>query len=321
MSALGLAMAVMTAVAVAALVWPLARRRAAEPARAEHDLMVYRDQLDEVERDTERGLLTGEQASAAKIEIQRRILAAAADGADEETSAADGRDGPWAVAVVAAMVPAGAFALYLHLGSPGMVDQPYADRPAQESPAEDGAPDVSQMVERLARRLEENPDDLKGWLFLGRSYMVQERFDDAVQALANASRLGDRRPDIVANYGEALVAAAEGIVTPAARDQFQSSFEGDPLNPKARYYLALALAQEGRMDEALRAWVDLAAVSPPDAAWRAAVLQQIERAAAELGVDPATVKPSPEAAGLGGSNPQTPGEAPPDGEPAQAPRP
>ena len=320
MSALGLAMAMMTAVAVAALVWPLARRRTAEPARAEHDLMVYRDQLDEVERDTERGLLTGEQASAANIEIKRRMLAAA-DSADEVASPADGRDGPWAVAVVAAMVPAGAFALYLHLGEPGMPDQPLAERLAEESPAEDGAPDVEQMVERLARRMEENPDDLKGWLFLGRSFMVQERFDDAVKALANANRLGDNSPDIAANYGEALVAAAEGIVTPAARDQFQSSFEDDPLNPKARYYLALALAQEGRLDEALRAWVDLAAVSPPDAAWQAAVLQQIGWAAAELGVDPAIIKPSPEAAGLAGSKPKTPGEIPPDREPSRTPRP
>ena len=312
-------MAVMTAAAVAALVWPLARRRAAEPTRAEHDLVVYRDQLEEVERDRERGLLTGEQASAAKIEIQRRMLAtadgsgegtSAADGGGEGTSAADGRYGPWAVAVVAAMVPAGAIALYLHLGAPGMPDQPLAGRLAEGQPAEDGSPDIENMVERLARRMEENPDDLKGWLFLGRSYMVQERFDAAAKALANASRLGDNRPDIVANYGEALVAAADGIVTPAARDQFQSSFEGDPLNPKARYYLALALAQEGRLDEALRAWVDLAAVSPPDASWHAAVLQQIERLAAELGVDPASVKPSPEAAGQAGSKPKMPGEAP-----------
>ncbi len=304
-------MAVMTAAAVAALVWPLARRRAPEPRRAEHDLAVYRDQLDEVERDTEWGLLT---------EIQRRILAAA-DGADGERSPADGRNGPWVVAVVAAVVPAGAIALYLHLGAPGVPDQPLAERMAEETPAEDGAPDVDDMVERLAQRMEENPDDLKGWLLLGRSYMVQERFDDAVGALGNASLLAGNRPDISANYGEALVAAANGIVTPAARIQFQSSFEGDPLNPKARYYLALALAQEGRLNEALQAWVDLAAVSPPDAAWRANVFQQIERAAVELGVDPATLKPSPEAAGLAGSKPGTPGKNPTDREPPQPPQP
>ena len=320
MSALGLAMAVMTAVAVAALVWPLARRRAPGPRRAEHALEVYRDQLDEVERDTERGLLTAEQASAARVEIQRRMLAAA-DGADEGTSPADGRDGPWVVAVVAALVPAGAIALYLHLGAPGMPDQPPAGRLAEETSAEDGAPDVEGMVERLAQRTEENPDDLKGWLLLGRSYMVQERFDDAVGALGNASLLAGNRPDISANYGEALVAAADGIVTPAARVQFQSSFESDPLNPKARYYLGLALAQEGRLGEALQAWVDLAAVSPPDAEWRAAVLQQIERAAAELGVDPAALKPSPGAAGLAGSKPGLPGKTPADREPQQTPRP
>ena len=311
-------MAVMTAVAVAALVWPLARRRTPEPKRAEHDLVVYRDQLKEVERDTKRGLLTVEQASAAKIEIQRRMLAAAADGAGEETPPADGRDGSWAVAVVAALVPAGAFALYLHLGTPGMPDQPLAERLAEAPPAADGAPDVEKMIDRLARRLAENPDDLQGWLMLGRSYMVQERFADAARALANANRLGDNSPDIAANYGEALAAAAEGIVTPAARSQFQSSLEADSQHPKARYYLGLALAQEGRLDEALRAWVDLAADSSPDASWQAAVFQQIERVAAELGVDPATLEPSPEAAGR---KPMTPGEAPPDLAPGQTPQP
>lgn len=299
-------MAVMTAVAVAALVWPLARRRTPEPTRAEHDLVVYRDQLEELERDIERGLLNAEQASAAKIEIQRRMLAAAAD-ADKETSAADGLDGTWAVAVVAALVPAGAFALYLHLGQPGMEDQPFSERLAEAPAAEDGVPDVGKMVDRLARRMAENPDDLEGWLMLGRSYMVQERFADAAQALANANRLGDNDPDIAANYGEALAAAADGIVTPAAHAQFQSSIEADSQNPKARYYLGLALAQEGRLDEALQAWVNLAADSSPDASWQGAVFQQIERVAAELGVDPATIKPTPEGAG---SKPKMPGGAP-----------
>jgi cytochrome c-type biogenesis protein CcmH len=309
-------MAVMTAVAVAALVWPLARRRAPEPTRAEHDLVVYRDQLKELERDTERGLLNAEQASAAKIEIQRRMLAAA--DANKKTAAVDGLDGAWAVAVVAALVPAGAFALYLHLGQPGQPDQPLAERLAEAPAAEDGPPDVAKMVDRLARRLAENPDDLQGWLMLGRSYMVQERFADAAQALANANRLGDNSPDIAANYGEALAAAAEGIVTPAARAQFQSSLEADPQHPKARYYLGLALAQEGRLDEALQTWVDLAADSSPDASWQDAVFQQIERVAAELGVDPAAIKPTPEA---GGGKSAAPGDAPLGREPRQTPRP
>ena len=308
MSALGLVMAVMTAVAVAALVWPLARRRTHEPARAEHDLVVYRDQLEEVERDTERGLLTAEQASAAKIEIQRRMLATAAD-TGVGTPAADGLDGTWAVAVVAALVPAGAFALYLHLGQPGLPNQPFSERPAAEPAAEDGAPDVGKMVARLAQRLAENPDDLEGWLMLGRSYMVQNRFADAARALSNARRLDAGNSDIAANYGEALTAAAEGIVTPAALDQFKASLESDRLHPKARYYMGLALAQEGRLNEALQSWVDLAADASSDTTWRAAVLQQIERVAAELGIDPAAIKPSPDAAGrnpLGRVPQQTP---------------
>ncbi|MEO8560393.1 MAG: c-type cytochrome biogenesis protein CcmI, partial [Rhodospirillales bacterium] len=71
-------LAIMTALAIAVVGWPILRpRRAAPPPRREHDLAVYRDQLAELERDQNRGVLDASQVQAARLEIERRLLAAA----------------------------------------------------------------------------------------------------------------------------------------------------------------------------------------------------------------------------------------------------
>src|SRR5436305_1640304 len=69
-----LAIALMTGGAVLALLLPLLRARQAGPSAAQHDLAVYRDQLSEVDRDRATGLLSQDEAAAAQLEIERRIL-------------------------------------------------------------------------------------------------------------------------------------------------------------------------------------------------------------------------------------------------------
>src|SRR5690606_28612133 len=104
--------------------------------------------------------------------------------------------------------------------------------------------------------------------------------------------------EVQSAYGEALAAAVGGQITVAAQTAFETALEIDPAEPRARFYLALADAQKGRVQEALDAWVALEAEAPADAPWRPAVTAQIEQAAAELGLDPATLpgraaKPAP----------------------------
>jgi cytochrome c-type biogenesis protein CcmH len=292
------------------LVVPMLRRDAASvPARSEFDMAVYRDQLAEVDRDVERGLLDPEQADAARLEVKRRMLAAAG-----ETSSS--RLGPRAgsfrsmqpmisVILVSVIVPSAAFGLYLVLGMPRIPDQPLAARQGTvqtaESPA--GGSVSSEMtmeeaVARLASRLEANPGDLRGWLLLGRSYLSMERYPDAVEAYGRAFGLAPGRSDVASAYGEALVAAAGGEVTFDATEAFSAAAAQDPLDPRARYYLALHGAQQGDTRSALQGWIDLVAISPPDSPWFPVVNQQIARAAEELGVDAASIKPSAEAQAL-----------------------
>jgi cytochrome c-type biogenesis protein CcmH len=287
---LWLLLATMTAGALALLLMPLLRKGAAAESRAAYDLAVYRDQLAEIERDLERGLLGPEEAVAARTEIERRMLAAA-DGQGERPKERGG-DRAITAAVIAAALPLGAFVLYLNLGSPELPGRPFAERQAERSQAVDD-PAVQTQVAELVEHLRQDPEDLEAWLALAESYMVLERHGSAANAYRHAILLAQGRPDVFSAYGESLVHANDGQVTSEARTAFGQALAAAPDEPRARYYLALAEAQAGNQRTALQMWVDLAADSPPDAPWLPILDQHIGAIAEELGIEAASIAPAP----------------------------
>ena len=299
-----LAAALLTALAVVAVLIPLLRRHRREPSRADYDLTVYRDQLRELESDRARGLVSEEQIEAARTEIERRMLRAAR--AREAAQAAQA-PGPvdtgsrahrwrWAAAIVLGLcVPALAAGVYASLGSPGLPGRPFAEteRPV-EPPAAAAA--FSEPVERLAARLAANPDDLEGWLLLGRSYVVLQRYGEAADALRQAAALSGGDPDVLGMLGEAIVWANDGVVVPEAAGIFRQVLDARPQDPAARFHMALARAQAGEVREAYDMWLALAADTPADALWRGDLEGLIRQAAEVLGVKPGSVPSEPASA-------------------------
>jgi cytochrome c-type biogenesis protein CcmH len=283
------ALLAMTSLALAILLLPLLRRRQRAAARDAYNLAVYRDQLAEVERDRARGLLDAEQAEAARAEIGRRILALT----QSEGDTGAGANGVVAATLAILLLPLVAVLLYWQLGAPALLDQPFTARGAQrgagaKSVAGDaGHIDMNEAVARLAAHLKTHPEDLTGWLLLGRSELSLERYHEAADAYRHAVDLSGHRVDIVADWGEAQVLAAGGTVTPAAREAFEQALR-DPENaPRARYYLALAQLQQGDAKGALEAWRSLAASAPAGAEWLPLVRQRIAEASAALAAGPA----------------------------------
>jgi cytochrome c-type biogenesis protein CcmH len=305
--------AVIALVVLGTLLVPL-RRRSAAPRRADFDLGVYRDQLGEVERDRERGLLTDDQAAAATVEIQRRILAVADDdGSSLATSHGLSRG---VVVGAAIATPVAAVALYLVLGQPSLPDQPFAGRSQAggvagdpHSAAGSRGQQMEQLVGRLAERLLKQPNDVEGWVLLGRTYVTMNRLDDAVDAYRRALEISDNHPAVAADLGEVLITRAEGHIDIETLRLFKDALAADPRTVKARYYLGAAKVQDGDLKGAVDAWVDLIAVSPPNAPWVATVREQIGRAIEDLGIDPEILKPSPEALALGPPPATAPGAA------------
>lgn len=305
----------LSGVAAVLLVSPLLRRAHRTATRAEFDLAVFRDQLAEIERDMERGLLDAKQAEAARLEIERRILASADEA---ERAARPSGKGRWAVVAAAAGAPIAAAIMYLVLGAAGMPDAPLAARPvspeAAGSPSAEARlreqiPDLDAAVVRLEERLRREPDDQRGWLMLGRTYMVMERYNDAAAAFARANA-ADRDPRIATEEAEALILANGSTVPPLALKILNEVIAADPREPRARYYIAVAKAQSGDLKGAAQEWTDLIALSPADAEWAPMVREQIAEAAKQLGVKPDSFAPSAQARALRQEMPAPPAAVP-----------
>lgn len=268
--------------ATALVLIPLMIRHRTPRSRADHDLEIYRDQLVEVERDHARGLISETQVGGARTEISRRLLAAEdARVGGGSTAKASARIGM--ALILGVLVPVTALGLYAQHGSPDLAGQPASQRPAAEAAA--GAHgtqgDMPSLVARLAARLRERPNDPKGWQLLGRSLTTLERFGTAAEAYARAAALLPEDANIRSLHGEALMAASQGQVTPAALLAFTDALSRNAKEPRARFYLGLATLQAGDRNGGLAQWRALAADSKPDDQWMPMLRQRIAGLAGE----------------------------------------
>ena len=259
-------MAVIAAAACLPLLVPLYRARGDGTAAA-GAAAIYRDQLDEVDRDVARGVIAEAEAGAARTEIARRLIRESEAPAAEAASGGRARRFA-AVAVVAA--PIAALGLYLTLGSPDYPDLPLAAR--QSNPQ-----DIVALVAKVEQHLATAPDDGKGWELIAPVYVRLGRYNDAVKAYANVIRTLGVSAEREADLGEAMVGAAGGALTADARAAFQRANNLDPTDPRPRFYLAMALAADGKTDEAVAAWQSLIADAPADAPWLPVARAQLAR--------------------------------------------
>lgn len=263
-------LALMTAVAVFAVLWPLGRQIKRGPAASE--TVVYQDQLAEVARDADAGLIGPVEADAARVEISRRLLAAAAS--EERSAPSVSRSWRRAVSIVALIgLPVLAAGLYIQIGSPGLPDFPLAAR--QQAKTQNASIDL--LVERVQAILEKNPKDGRGWSVLAPVLLKLGRTDEAVAAFRNALAYNEETAGRHADLGEALTVAANGVVTAEAKAEFDRALVLDPNESKARYFTGVALEQDGQAAKAADIWRGMLANGPADAPWRPLVQQALVR--------------------------------------------
>lgn len=267
----------LTVIASLAVILPLSGSRREVAGGRAHDLEVYRDQLAEIERDAERGLIGEEEAAQARAEIGRRILKLDTAGQGEGAARRDNAlvRGLAMAAVVA--VPVMSWGLYSAIGSPDMAGQPLAERLAKDP----GASSIDELVARAEAHLRANPEDGRGWDVVAPIYLRLERPGESATAFRNAIRLlGDSAPRWT-GLGEALMAGSGGIVTTDAATAFERAVTLDPADPRPKFFLATAKAQEGDLVAAAGDLRALLATLPADSPWRPVVQQTLAQAAAE----------------------------------------
>ncbi|TAJ24328.1 MAG: c-type cytochrome biogenesis protein CcmI [Reyranella sp.] len=247
-------LALLTTATVGALLWPLLRTRVDHRGRLDAELAIYKDQLAELERERAAGTLPEAEATAARIEIERRILAAGT--AAETTEAASSPVlQKWLPPALSLFVPLLALGLYLQVGRPGLPSAPFASDRIAEHPAPQQL-DVPRLLAEARARLAQDPDDA-----------------DALAAL-----------------GEGLTLEAGGTVTQAAAEALRRAIAKAPDDPRTHYYLGLHESQSGDSRAAIARWRALEERSPPDAPYLGLLRAEIQRVAKLAGIE---VPPSP----------------------------
>lgn len=291
--------AALVAVALAWVLFPLLRRRtAAGVAQSVSNLSIYRDQLAELEADVKSGVLTPEHYEQAKAELERRVLEDV--GPEAPAAAPIGRRSKWIAATLAIAIPLCAALLYWQLGSPEAIGPNVRGDSHALSPQE-----MESMAQRLAARLEKNPDDVDGWVMLARTYYVMQRFADAVAVYEKLAAMVPDNADLLADYADVL-GMSQG-----------RNLEGKPMalvkralaiNPAQ--WKALAMAGTYAFDrkdypEAVRYWEQLRTSVPPESPMAQSIAASIAEARKLGGIKTlptptakaSAEKPAPAAAG------------------------
>ena len=278
--------ALMTAVAILSVLWPLS---CTSNRPAGSDIAVYRDQLEEVDRDRKAGLIGEAEAQAARVEVSRRLIAAA-DRTEFNLSPSVGSS-LWRrrAAAVAAIVllPLLAAMLYLTNGSPQLPGQPLQAR--LRAAHQDTS--IAVLISQAEAHLERNPNDARGYEVLAPVYLRLGRFSDAVNARRKLIALSGESAERQSDLGEALVAAANGIVTADAKSAFERALVIEPGELKAKFYIGIAAEQDGDRGKAAGIWSEMIDKAPAEAPW----LPMVRDALARVGVNPPNAARGPSA--------------------------
>ena len=220
------------------------------------NVALYRERLAELDRERDRGEVDAQRYAALREDLERGLLADI--GRQESPRAAAHRPPYWMAVTIAVAVPVCGLTIYLWLGSPHALDS-RSPPPATVADTEP-TPSVEAMIASLAARLADNPADGDGWLLLGRSQVVLERFDAAIRAFERAHALLGDEPTLLVDWAEAEAGMAGSRFPANALRRLDRALELDPDHEKALWLGGFAAAQNGRTDIAIARWERLLAL-------------------------------------------------------------
>lgn len=269
---------------------PLLRRNASPQALAPGDenISIYQQQFAELEADLSNGVLDADQYEQSRRELERRVLQ---DASVKQTATGPARAN-WPLAILLAMaLPAAAAALYLQLGQPQAFVLPYPQMVQTETPPGNTAPAPASvgeptkppagtvaellppMAERLVERLAKEPNDGNGWVLLGRSYIVMQRFGDASKAFEKAVALLPANASLLADYAGTLAMSTETRMQGKPTRLIEQALKLDPNSEKALYLAGTAAFDQKNFAGAVNHWEKMLGLMSPDAGRKRLIIQ------------------------------------------------
>jgi len=228
--------------------------------RKQQNIRIVQEQMAELEGSFEKGEVDSEQYSARRSELEQALIL---DVGSDELDGAKTDDilkkvaskTSWASAILLGLVvPASSIALYLYLGTPNAVALAKVPPKPEVPLTADGKPDVDKLVANLHAKMRVNPENAQGWYMLGRSYMLMQRFDGAIEAYDNLLRLKPDDPDVMLMLADALSMKQQGKMEGRPETLINAALLKVPNNTTALWLSGMALEQKGQDQEALVRW-------------------------------------------------------------------
>lgn len=267
-----LAAAVLLFAALALMLIPVLRghRAQAEEDRTALNVALYQERVAELDAQHAAGALDAAQLEAGRSEAARELLA----DTDQVAPQASRRLGRGLPLLMALLVPAAALGLYLHWGASDALQltQQLASPPQS----------LKEMTERLEATVKAQPDAAEAWYFLGRSYMNQQRPQDAANAFERAVEVAGRHPELLGQWAQALYFAGGQQFTEQVRSLGEEALQADPQEVTTLGLFGIAAFEEQRYADAVRYWERLASMLEASDPSRQAIEGGIARAREQL---------------------------------------
>lgn len=239
----------MTLIALLLLLPPLLRKRTREGSQRDAiNLAIARERLKELKAERDAGRVSAERFQETRAELEIELAADLSQR--EQTSSKSGER--WMALAVAILVPAIAIGLYIRLGDLSMLDHSEPEEQASEPSL-----GIEQMIAALEQRLEQEPDNARGWILLGNTQMTLENFNKAAKAYQQAVGLTKDDPDLLVAYADALARAHETDFSGKPRQLLKRALTLDPENQKALWLEGFADLQAQDHQHAIERWQQL----------------------------------------------------------------
>lgn len=248
------------------------------------NLAIYRDQLAELDNDLRNDILSKEQYEKSKQELQKRMLQDLSVSKNSVSASVKKGYGIATTAIIFLVIPLAAVSLYLILGDMrGLLPQAQLASATQFHSQEmaeipPGHAEIKSVVDNLAARLNENPDDIEGWVMLGRTYAIMGRFDEASKTYAKLIEIVPGNAQLLSDYADVLAMTNNGSLIGKPAELINQALEIDPNYPKALALAGTVEFEQEKYGQAAVYWEKLLSVIPSDSQLAKSVNESIAQA-------------------------------------------
>jgi cytochrome c-type biogenesis protein CcmH len=253
--------------------------RKTEDERRQANIAVYRGQLSELASDLKNGIVSQEQYTQDREEIERRLLEDTRGTSERKasTSPATARYTAYAIGIV---IPLATVIFYLNVGTPKAIDgpPPTTVQAGTGGGGERTQEQIEANVAALAKRLQSNPSDAQGWIMLARSYTSMGKFSESVGAYTKATELTPKDADLWAEFAFATAMASGRSLEGKPMELIDHALEVDPENLKALQLAGTAAFQAKDYKKAIDYWQRVLKRMPPNSEVSEAIQARINEA-------------------------------------------